>query len=373
MKKLQNLVISCGGTGGHFHPGLSIARIFQAQGGKVLLLLGGKHADDQIKTASGFGISAKKVTASPPLKTPAGAYRFFRDLAIGYFQCKALFRTFQPQAFLSMGSFASLPPTLAAKSEGIPMFLHDGNARIGKSNRFLSRLAAGACLSFPAVNQDTMKCFCTLTGLPLRPELRTAPQTKAEAIQLLNEKFHVSFDPEKPVLLVFGGSLGAAAINDNFSIPADHPRASELQIIHLSGPGKFEAIKEKYKDMNERALVLESCPDMQILYPAADAVICRAGGSTVSELALFGKFALLIPYPFAMEHHQDDNARWLESEGGAEILSNDKCSPEAFQNFVSRFLDSPDLLHSAGQKSLKLAIPNAAERVLEMIEVTVFN
>ena len=369
MQELKRLIISCGGTGGHFNPGLSTACTFRDTGGQVLLLLGGKHFDEQSRTAGLNGIEFRRVSCAPLSKSLSGAMRFLSEQHRGIRESKAVFREFKPDAVLSMGAFPSIPASVAAWRSGIPLFLHDGNARIGKSNRWFSRVAAGLALSFPAVNADTVKCPTEVTGLPLRKSLlEDVPASKAEAIARINATRGTSFTPDRPVVLVFGGSLGAAAINENFTIPMDHPAARSLQVIHLSGPGKFEAIHDKYSACGIDALTLEAASDMQNLYMASDLVVCRAGGSTVSELAIFGRYAVLIPYPFAAEGHQDDNAKLLERTGAARIVANSDCSPELFRSILAEFLNDPDKFREAGKGGLAMARPKAAENVLEFID-----
>ena len=162
--------------------------------------------------------------------------------------------------------------------------------------------------------------------------------------------------------------LGAAAINENFTIPIDHPCAKSLQVIHLSGPGKYNAIHDKYSACGINALTLESASDMQNLYMAADLVVCRAGGSTVSELAIFGRYAILVPYPFAADGHQDDNARLLAQTGAARIVPNSECSPGLFRAILTDFLDDPDKFRKAGKAACAMAKPDAAANVLDFID-----
>ena len=369
MQELKRLIISCGGTGGHFNPGLSTACEFRDAGGTPLLILGGKHFDEQSKTAEKNGLEFRRVSCAPLSKSPVGACRFLTRQMRGIREARAIIREFKPDAVLSMGAFPSIPASVAAWRTGVPLFLHDGNARIGKSNRIFSRIASGIALSFPAVNANTLHCPSAVTGLPLRKALlQDVPASKAEAIARINATRGTAFAPDRPVVLVFGGSLGAAAINENFTIPIDHPAAKSLQVIHLSGPGKYDAIHDKYSVCGVNALTLESASDMQNLYMAADLVVCRAGGSTVSELAIFGRYAVLIPYPYAAEGHQDDNARLLAKTGAARIVPNADCSPGLFRGILTEFLDDPEKFRQAGKAALAMAQPRAAANVIDFIE-----
>ena len=367
--KLTNLAISCGGTGGHFYPGLAIAREFKAAGGDPLLLVGGKNAPEQCKMADSFGIANIRLEAAPPSVKPMGLLRFFKSFLTGRAAAVKAMKTHKTQALLCMGSFASLPPAFAAKKLSIPIFLHDGNARLGKANKFLSRYAKVLALSFPS--PDAAKCHCpaVFTGMPLRPELKNGKSTKEEAIQYLNTNFHTSFSAEKPVLLAFGGSLGAASLNMALiSSLTAIPDAEKLQIIHLSGKGKLEELKEKYAAFSGEKLLLESSGDMHIFYSAADLVICRAGGATIAESAVFGKYTILVPYPFAAEDHQFDNASFLAESGGASIIRDNESLSRNLESNIRSFLSDPALFAENGKKILAKARPEAAVDIINMME-----
>ena len=370
--KKFRLLISCGGTGGHFNPGLGIAKYLNQHGDESMLLLGGKHAEAQMKISADAGIRAESFDYHRPGKNPLQMLKFLWSVIRGIRFSRKLIREFQPDALLIMGSSISLPAALGARSMKTPIFLHDGNARVGKANRVLSRLAKGLALSFPAVNSKTLHCPCELTGLPLRQALIDGGELpKAEAIEKLNELFGSDFTADAPTLLVFGGSLGALKINSSFIMPQNEPEMKKLQVIHLTGPGKLEELTEQYKTFPGKYILREASGEMGVIYSAVDAVVCRSGGSTVSELAFFGKYALLIPFPYAAEHHQDDNAAYLASGGGAEVLFDADCSVEKMQDFVRRFLADPEKFRTLGANSRKLAFPDAAGAVIRMIQKSI--
>lgn len=362
MKELKSLAITCGGTGGHFNPGLSIAQEFNSSGGEAILLLGGKHAEKQLKIAAECGVKAYKIPASPLSKNPFRLIRCALDALKGRSMCRKILQEHKVQALLSMGSYTSLPPYLAARSKKIPFFLHDGNARLGKANLAMSKRAKAFAFSFPSVNADGVKCPAELTGFPLRAQLLHSRLSRKEAFAEINQQFGLDFDPEQPTLLVFGGSLGAERINRNidFSSP-------DLQVIHLTGPGKKEQAEACYAGKPNKVLVLEAFENIGLFYAAADFVISRAGGSTVSELAFFGKYALLIPYPFAAQQHQDDNAAWLASAGGAEIVADADCTATLFKSLIDSWVDNRDAILTAGERNRELAMPDAAAKVIAMI------
>ena len=207
--------------------------------------------------------------------------------------------------------------------------------------------------------------------MPLRPELIRGKMTKDAAIAELNQRWQCQFSADIPTILIFGGSLGAASINDNCRIPLYY-QEKEVQLIHLSGAGKAEELKEYYKEASFNNLILESAQDMQIFYSAADWIVCRAGGSTVSEVACFGKYATLIPYAFAAQDHQTDNALYLTPSGGAELIPDKDLAAGLFADRLRDFLADPALYQKKGEQLLALAFPDAAERVLNMIDSIVY-
>ncbi len=366
--KLERLAISCGGTGGHFNPGLSVAREFKEGGGDPLLLLGGIHAKEQAATAAKFGIASLSIPSAPLSKNPFALASFAVRSSLGLLASLKAFKAFKPQAVLAMGSFASFPPAIAAAISKTPLFLHDGNAKVGRANKRLSRFAKAIALSFPAANASECNCPSILTGMPLRPEI-TGPQIdKAAAVAFLNSTFKSSLDPAKPLLLAFGGSLGAETINKGTPAAIKTLAGSLPQVIHLTGTGKLAETKARYEGYPGLALVMESCYDMARLYPAADIVVCRSGGSTVSELAVFGKYAILAPYPYASDSHQDDNAAWLASAGGAQILRDRDFTPEALAKLLRAWLADPVKYDDLGMNSKRIASPRASAKVLAMIE-----
>lgn len=366
--KLRNLCISCGGTGGHFYPGLAVAREWKRDNGNVLLLLGGKHSEKQAQTAASFGIDSVRIDAKGLSMHPLRFCGFLLALVKGFFQCRKAFRDFKPDALLAMGSFASVPPVLAAKHCRVPLFLHDGNARLGRTNLKFGSSARALALSFPTPDGKNCTCDQVLTGMPLRRELLEGIPSREEALLRINEKWECHFSAERKTVLVFGGSLGAASINTNCLIPADLPEKDQVQLIHLSGSGKLQALQEYYKESSFPVLLLESSPEMQLFYAAADWVVCRAGGSTVSEVACFGKYALFVPYPYATQDHQSDNARYLVDRSGAEMVRDDALTQALFREKLLSFLRDADSCIQKGLLNKERSFPDASGRVLDMIE-----
>ena len=370
---IEYIVITCGGTGGHFYPGLSIARTQQARGKKVLLLLSGKNSAEQKKIAEKFNIPCQTLPnmPSPGIRRPVSCWNFARGLILGIFKAKAILKKEKPSAVLGMGSFASLPVIWAAKSLRLPIFLHDGNARIGRANRILSRFAKVLATAFPAVNADKVRCRCVVSNMPIRPELKAEELTKSEAVNTLNSKFNSQLQCNNFTVLLFGGSQGARKLNEAFgqAIKTLSAKYSDIQLIHLTGAGEFEAVSKFHSDTACPVLLLPSLSEMHWAFQAADLVISRSGGSSVAELNAFGKYAVVVPFPFAMELHQDDNADYLVSLGAAEKVSNSDLSDELALEILERLYNRKDIAE-LGKKSIRPDAWLGAENMLDIIDKT---
>ena len=365
------LVITCGGTGGHFFPGLSIAREQMRRGGKVLLLLSGKNSVAQSAIAQEYNIPCEvlKNMPSPSIKHPLNCWRFATGFFSGLAKAKKILKKEKPQAVLGMGSFASLPVIWAAKSLRLPIFLHDGNARIGKANRILSRYAKVLATAFPAVNSNKVRCKCVVSGMPVRPELKLESLNKVEAIKALNGQFDGLLEADYFTVLLFGGSQGARKLNNVFGEAMNRLAAKygNVQLIHLSGSGEFDAMAKFHAEAKYPVLLLASLGEMHLAYNAADLVIARSGGSSVAEINAFGKYAVLVPYPFAAELHQDDNANYLKTLGAAEIIKNDLLTADlAFETLERLYLKKD--LQPVGKNASRSDAWNGAENMLKLID-----
>ncbi len=367
LNKLSRLVISCGGTGGHFYPGLTIAKKFKERGGNILLLISGKHTESQQHIANKVGINSVAFPAPQRPKSIFTIHIFIYQFISGFIKAKYVLKNFKPTAFLAMGSFASAPSSLAAYSSKTPLFLHEGNAKIGKANRFLSRFSKLLMLSFPVVNKEMCKTNMEYIGMPVREDLIQNIMLKKNAIEKLNEKYDINFDANIPTLLIFGGSQGAQIFNETL------PKAlmnieTRFQIIHLTGKDKKEETEKLYKSANFAVLLLESSSNMETIYSASDIVICRSGGSTIAELSIFAKFAILIPYPYAAEKHQNNNADFYVNTDAGIIVENDDFNDEKAKYIISEWLEMPNKFIQKGKLATDISKPNATNDIINLIE-----
>ncbi|MEN9359343.1 MAG: hypothetical protein RL095_878 [Verrucomicrobiota bacterium] len=360
-----DLLVSCGGTGGHFYPGLAVAREALRRGHAVRLYLGGKHADGQSRLAAGYGLGAD-ATFAPPL--PRGAIQAllfpFRFTAATW-RCWRYLGRRRPRALLAMGSFAGVPLCLAARFRGIPVHLHEGNTIVGRANRLVSRWATHLHLGFPILNASAVRCPSSVTGMPLRPELCAARDGARPA----EWRARLGLDPEIPLLLAFGGSLGAAKVNTAVAEAAAsmQSRGLRFQLIHLTGQDDNAALIEAYTAAGVKALVKKSHEAMAEYLQAADLVTCRAGGSSLAELSYFGRAAVFVPLAIAADGHQLANARHGCSSGGGFIVTEDELSGEALLRHLQPLLADPASAAAAAEAMRLLGVERSAEKVCDAL------
>lgn len=364
-----HLVIACGGTGGHFYPTMAIAKAFKESGHRVTLLISGAHADEQLALAKENGLDALPSVAERlpssrnPFRLLAFAYRFLRNALRARRQLQEL----KADILLGMGSYASLPACIL-KPAAIRLFLHEGNAFMGKANRILLGKATAIGLSLPLRNQAQLKgCPHAIVGMPLRDALLKAAND-ATASRLAGDYLNeAGLQPGKTTILVFGGSQGAQFINTLLLQAAPLLSGKGVQLIHLTGTQDNDALRQAYAEAGIPACVRPSESHIEKCYLASSLVICRGGASTLCELALFSKPAIILPLPSAADDHQTCNALLAASLGGAIHLPQSKATPQTLIQQTLPLLENPAKLAAMGNAIHSLAQPDAARNMVRLI------
>lgn len=370
---VKHLVIASGGTGGHFYPTLSIAQEFLKSGAnrRVTILVSGRHAASQAAIAGGYGLETCEVPSCP--FPPGLVAKGWALLKFGLCVCKAtaVLRRLQADVLLGMGSFSAAPSCLAAILCRVPLLLHEGNAYMGKANRYAMRWARAIGLSLPLANMSQARGRLAVpVGMPLREALlqaAAAPETHRQADYLTS----LGLSDSVKTILVFGGSQGAKAINE--LVPQalarlDDSRRQQLQVMHLTGQEDNRDLAEAYAKADMRVSLRQKEEHIEQCYLQADLVICRAGASSIFELALFGKPVILVPLPTAADDHQTVNARMLEKHGAAYHLPQTEATPERLADLLKDFLQQPEAWQERGEKIHGFAQPQAAQNMVRLIQ-----
>jgi UDP-N-acetylglucosamine--N-acetylmuramyl-(pentapeptide) pyrophosphoryl-undecaprenol N-acetylglucosamine transferase len=348
----MRLLLCGGGTGGHLFPAVAVAEEWLAGGGEVLFVGSGRATEREVLGRLGYpwrginvaGFQGRGLRGKLSLARLPGAL----------VQSLSIIREFRPDVVLGVGGYSAGPVIVAAKLLGLPCAVQEQNAVPGLTNRLLGRLARVAFVSFP----DTERFFpgkAVLAGNPVRRTLLEAglearPATRPEG---------------KPGLLIFGGSLGAHSINVAASAMLAHLRDMKegLSIIHQTGAQDLAEVSAAYREAGFEAQVLPFIHDMAAAYGAADLVVCRAGATTLAELAALGKPSLLVPYPHATNNHQELNARAFERAGAAEVMLDRDMTPGRLAGRIRALLGDAPGRARMSEAAKGLARPEAAKRI----------
>jgi len=347
----KTFLIMAGGTGGHVFPALATAKKLLERNDHVVWLGSIGGMEQKIISEEGikfYGITIQGIRGKGLLKKLVAPFQLF----MAVMQAIKVVREVQPDAVLGMGGFASGPGGIAARVLGKPLLIHEQNAVAGMTNRILSYLSTTVMSAFP--NAFNKRVNVKLTGNPIRDEI----------CSLYYQADTKAVTGRKIKLLVLGGSLGAASLND--CVPnalASLDENIRPEVWHQTGRDKDEVTKANYLNVKVDAKVSAFISDMAEAYRWADFVICRAGALTVSEICVAGLGAILVPYPHAVDDHQTLNATEMVKSGAAWLLPQADLNKENLSAMLKPLLLKKERIAILSMAAHKLAIADAAEKV----------
>jgi len=354
----SKVVLAAGGTGGHMFPAEALARELLARGCEVELVTDRRGA--------GFGpdlgqvaihrISAGGVAGGSPLKRLKGLL----SLAVGFVQARSLLKRLDADAVVGFGGYPSVPTALAGGLAGLRVVLHEQNAVLGRANRLLASRAQAIATCFAEVKglAPADRAKATVTGNPVRP-----------AILAVGRRPYAPPGADGGLrLLVTGGSQGAKAFNDVVPeavrrLPEDLRR--RLRVVQQVRGDALDEVAAAYDSCGVTAHLAGFLDDMPERLAEAHLAICRAGASTIAELAAAGRPAILVPYPFATDDHQTANSRALVEAGAAWLMPERALNAEVLAERLGALFAAPAVLARAAHCAAALAHPDAARRLAD--------
>ena len=352
-------VLAAGGTGGHLFPAEAVARLLVAEGDAVHLLTD-RRADGF--AASVPGVTIDLVRAGRFGGGPLHAAYGLAELAVGMVQARRLLRRLMPAAVVGFGGYPSVPTMLAAAQLGLPTLIHEQNVVLGRANRLLAPRARRIATGFAATQglRDAERGRAVHTGNPVRPAIH--------AVGALPYAAPVTDGPIE--LLITGGSQGARVFGE--VVPAalallPSELRTRLRVSQQARPEDKDAVVARYRDAAITADIESFFTDMPERLRRAQLVICRAGASTIAELGVAGRPAILVPYPHAMDDHQTANAGEFAGSGGGWVMPQTAFTAEALAERLAALLDDPAALAAAAEAARRFARDDAAEHLAALV------
>ena len=361
----MRVVVGTGGTAGHVFPAVAAAeRLRDRLGVEVDFLGRADGLEARLVPQAGFPMRtvealpfARKVSLTT-LRAPFAALRAAQ-------RCRPVIRG--ADAVLGMGGYVSVPVSLAARREGVPLVLHEQNAIPGLANRLASRWARAVALSFPGSgDRFPRRTRTVVTGNPVRGSvLRVRDGRDA----LRHEGFRrLELDPSRTTVVAFGGSQGARKLNRATVVAcgvlADR---ADLQVVVLTGSGHHAEVVEGLADRGNLLVRARAFLDeMELAYAVADLVVCRAGATTVAEVTACGLPAVMIPYPYATAHHQDANASAVVRSGGAVVIPDGELDGQILAERIRDLVDDRERLVAMARGSAAFGRPDAADALADL-------
>jgi UDP-N-acetylmuramate--alanine ligase len=364
------VLLAGGGTAGHVNPLLAVAEELRARDPELRVAALGTAEGLEARLVPERGLEMFVVPKVPlPRRPTLDWVRLPRLLREAVDAAGAAIDELGAGAVVGFGGYVSTPAYLAARSRGVPVVVHEQNARAGLANRLGARRAAAVAVTFPGTRLPRAQ----VTGLPLRPEIvdLLAERAADAAATRRRAAAELGFDPERVTLLVTGGSLGALSVNRAVAAQARAILATGAEVLHLTGAGKAEDVRAAVRGVPgaERYHVREYLAEMEQALAVADLVVCRSGAGTVSELAALGIPALYVPLPVG-NGEQRLNAQPVVAEGGGVLVADEALTGEWIAANLLPLLapEAADRRREMGEAAARVGVPDAAGRVADLVE-----
>ncbi len=355
------VVFAGGGTGGHLYPAIALAQEIEKQRPAEILFIGTSYGLEN-KVLPELPYKFKKIWIRGLHRGEIMSNLLFPlRLLVSLFQCLSVFLAFRPKVVIGTGGYVSGPALLVALMLRIPTAIQEQNSYPGLVNRLLGKRVQQVHVTFA----DSKRFFrgqeeLYVSGSPVRGDLHTGNREQALA------RFNLA--PGKTTMLIFGGSQGARAINDKVLASLDRLlKVNGLQILWATGPADWPRISDKCRAAGSRLSCHPYLDDMAAAYAAADFALCRSGASTLSELAVCGLPAILVPLPTAAAGHQDYNARSMEQAGAGIVITQNELTEERLLATVSQMATDAKRREEMATAAKKMAKPDAARDIVQHI------
>jgi len=363
LKKNKKVIISCGGTGGHVFPAIAIADGLRMKEGNIEILFVGAENKLEMKKVPEAGYEIKGLPVEGlRRKLTIHNVRVVVNLMKSLRMARKIIKSFDPDAVVGVGGYASGPVLWTAARRKIPTLIQEQNSFAGITNKLLAKRVNKICVAYEEMNKYFPDNKIIFTGNPVRDVIRDLNKaSREEGLE------HFGFSGSDPVVLVLGGSLGARTINKGALKGIDKIRDQKIQLLWQCGDYYYNDMVKALEGSDNQNIVLKSfIARMDLAYSIADVIIARAGAITISELCFAGKPAILVPSPNVAEDHQTKNAMALVKKTAA-IHVGDAVAEDTMIATALDLMDDKERMKELSDNILDLAVPDSAQKICEEI------
>jgi len=357
----MKVLIAGGGTGGHTIPGIALKEeiLRRDQDHQVRFLVSNRPVDKKILASINCPVEYLSLPRLPEKNLKI--FSFLLKWWSGYRKVSGILNAYHPDVVVGVGGYIAALPVYLAWRKKVPVVLLEQNIIPGRANKRLLKYARRLCLSFEeSMNYlDVYQDRLIVTGNPVRASLLTSTDA-ADITGLKSDLLTV---------LIIGGSQGAQYLNRVAPVVFDKLKKNghQFQVFHLSGEQEFADVERRYQELNIHAIVHPYYEDMGSIYRRADLVLARAGATTMAEIMAMGKPSILIPYPHAMDQHQQANADWLAGRRGCILVNESQHAIDMLIRGIESFLNNEALRNEMARNAERASSPDAAKVIVDLI------
>lgn len=362
----MKVLVTGGGTGGHIYPAIAIANKLKEEIKNIDILFVGTKKGLESKIVPNSGFKFKTITVSGfKRRISMDTMKSTKNLFLGLKDAYKVIQSFQPDLIIGTGGFVCGPVVFIGALLKIKTVIHEQNVIPGVTNRILSKFTDKVLISFEESrqyfkNNDKIE----ITGNPVRRDFIDVDREKSRK--------DLGVDDDRIIVMVFGGSRGAERINESMVDVLIHfNHKKNIHIIHVTGETHYEKVINVFRKRNiqlaENIVIKDYINDMPKLMGACDLVICRSGAITLAEVTTMGLPAILIPSPYVTNNHQEYNARVLEKNGAAILLTEKELNGNNIVTLINSLIKDRKALKHMGLKSRKISKPNSTDIIYNSI------
>ena len=358
----MRVVLTGGGTAGHINPALALAEVLADRGVETSYAGTPNGVEARLVPLAGVdfvSFEAAGFDRAKPWTLFTSSLKILKSAG----KAKKWLRSISASVVVGFGGYVSLPVCRAASQLGIPVVVHEQNSVMGMANKQISKNAAATCLTYAVAEEGTNARNCVVTGNPVRKKVVEATREEGRAM--------LGIPDDALMLLVFGGSLGARHINEGICAMKDELLShDDLYVVHITGPKELETVEEALcltDSEKKRWRVMGYQDRMGETLAAADAIVSRAGATSLAEISARAIPALLVPFPYATADHQTTNARAYVDAGCAKMIADDQVGTSRFKELVCSLVEDRGLRESMAAAARRQETADAGNRLADQV------